>query len=101
MTHERDANQRITAIVKTANREARDCLNENTLKIKEENHKLRTELLKLINETKDFSKHKEKLVAQKEDLLKELKYAEDLKKLRSTQQKRVMEKLFPDDIFDS
>jgi hypothetical protein len=39
--YKREAENRISAIVKAANREARDCLSENTFKIKVENQKLR------------------------------------------------------------
>ncbi len=96
--YKREAENRIAAIVKAANREARDCLSENTYKIKVENQKLRSELFDLIQATKDLNVHKEKLEKQKADLLYEIKYAEDLKKVRSTQQKRVLEKLYPNDV---
>ena len=96
--YKREAENRIAAIVKAANREARDCLSENTYKIKVENQKLRSELFDLIQSTKDLNVHKEKLEKQKADLLYEIKYAEDLKKVRSTQQKRVLEKLYPNDV---
>lgn len=95
--HKRDADNRIAAIVKAANKEARSCLTENTFKIKLENQQLRTELLQLIQQTKDLNNHKEKLEKQKSELLNEIKYADDLKKVRSTQQQRVIEKLFPED----
>jgi hypothetical protein len=42
-----------------------------------------------------MTENKNKLEEQKLDLLNEIRYAEDLKKIRSTQQKRVIEKLFP------
>ena len=96
--YKREAENRIAAIVKAANREARDCLSENTYKIKVENQKFRSELFDLIQATKDLNVHKEKLEKQKADLLYEIKYAEDLKKVRSTQQKRVLEKLYPNDV---
>lgn len=90
--HKKEADNRITSIVKAANREARECLSENTYKIKMENQKLRAELLGLIEITKDLDKHKKKLEKQREELLNEIKYAEDLKKLRSTRQAQVIEK---------
>ena len=93
--HKKESENRISAIVKAANREARDCLTENTFKIKIENQKLRAELFDLIQMTKELNKEKEKLENQKNDLMYEIKYAEDLKKVRSTQQKRVIEKMFP------
>ena len=91
--HKRDADTRIAAIVKTANREARECLNQNTFEIKVQNTQLRKELLELINQTKEYNNHKEKLETQKSELLKEIKYAEDLIKVRSTQQTKVIQKL--------
>jgi len=96
--YKREAENRISAIVKAANREARDCLSENTFKIKVENQKLRSELFDLIQATKDLNVHKEKLEKQKADLLYEIKYADDLKKVRSTQQRRVLEKLYPNEM---
>lgn len=93
--HKKDADSRIAAVVKVANREARDCLSENTYKIKIENQNLRHELFELIETTKNLNSHKEKLEKQKNELLTEIKYAEDLKKVRSTQQQRVVEKLYP------
>ncbi len=93
--HKKSTDQRIAKIVKVANREARECLNKNTIMIKMENQKLRSELFGLIEQTNAIQKNKEKLEAQKADLLHEIKYAEDLKKVRSTQQKRVIERLFP------
>jgi hypothetical protein len=92
--HKREADNRIAAVVKAANREARECLSENTLKIKTENQKLRAELLALIETSKDLNKHKNRLEKQREELLNEIKYAEDLKKVRSTRQTRVVDKLF-------
>ena len=91
--HKRDADTRIAAIVKTANREARECLNQNTFEIKVQNTQLRKELLELINQTKEYNNHKEKLETQKSELLKEIKYAEDLIKVRSTQQTTVIQQL--------
>ena len=96
--HKKDSETRIETIVKAANREARSCLNENTLRIKLENQKLRTELLGLIHQSKVLTQHKEKLEKQKGELMAEIKYAEDLKKLRSTQQTRVIKKLFPNGV---
>ena len=94
--HKKEADNRIMAIVKAANKEARECLTENTLKIKLENQKLRSELLELIERSKELTKHKQKMEKQREELLTEIRYAEDLKKVRSTRQQRVVEKLFPE-----
>lgn len=94
--HKRSTDNRIAKIVKVANREAKDCLNKNTQMIKRENQRLRAELFGLIEQTDAIQENKEKLERQKAELLREIRYAEDLKKVRSTQQKRVIEKLFPD-----
>lgn len=95
--HRKEAENRINAIVKAANKEARECLTENTLKIKLENQRLRGELLELIQNSKDLTGLKQKMEKQREELLGEIKYAEDLKKIRSTRQQRVVEKLFLDE----
>jgi hypothetical protein len=94
--HKKEADQKIATIIKVANREARNCLAENTIKIKTENANLRSELFELIRQTKIMTENKSKLESQKADLINEIRYAEDLKKIRSTQQKRVIERLFPD-----
>jgi hypothetical protein len=91
--HKKEADQKIATIIRAANKEARECLSENTLKIKQENQRLRAELLELINITKDLKAHKEKLDRQKADLIKEINYAEDLKKIRNTQQNKIISKL--------
>lgn len=93
--HKKSTDQRIAKIVRVANREARECLNKNTIMIRQENQKLRSELFGLIETTNAIQQNKEKLESQKHDLLHEIRYAEDLKKVRSTQQKRVIERLFP------
>ncbi len=96
--HKRTTEQRIAKIVRVANREAKECLTKNTYMIKHENQNLRATLFDLIEQTKILTQNKQKLENQKSDLLHEIKYAEDLKKVRSTQQKRVIEKLFPHDL---
>ena len=93
--HKRTTDQRIAKIVKVANREAKECLAKNTFMIKNENQTLRNTLFGLLDQTKILTENKERLEREKVNLLHEIKYAEDLKKVRSTQQKRVIEKLFP------
>ena len=90
----RDADIKINSVIKVANKEARQCLSENTHKIKIENQKLRKELLEFIQYTKALQAHKAKLEKQKHEIIHEISYAEDLKKLRTTQQENVMSKLF-------
>jgi hypothetical protein len=92
--HKREADNRIVSIVRAANREARECLNENTYRIKVENQRLRGDIFELIKLTKELNVNKEKLEKQKEQLVNEINYTEDLKKVRSTQQQRVLEKMF-------
>ena len=47
-----------------------------------------------IQYTKALQAHKTKLENQKHEILREISYAEDLKKLRTTQQEKVISKLF-------
>lgn len=98
--HKKTTDQRIAKIVKVANREAKECLSKNTHMIKNENQRLRAHLFGLIEQTNAIQENKEKLERQKNDLLHEIRYAEDLKKVRSTQQKRVIEKLYPPEFQD-
>jgi hypothetical protein len=91
--YKKEADDRIANIVQIANKEAKECLNENTLKIKLENQKLRSELFELIKETKELTEHKGKLDEQKKNLLDQIRYAEDLKKIRTTQNNEILEKL--------
>lgn len=90
----READAKIHTVIKAANREARQCLSENTYKIKFENQKLRKELLELIQFTKALNQQKDQLLRQREQIVQEISYAEDLKKLRTTQQDKVLNKLF-------
>jgi len=95
-THEikRESDAKIQTVIKAANKEARQCLNENTMKIKYDNYKLRKELLELIQNTKALHAHKEKLDSQRNEIQQEISYAEDLKKLRTNRQDHVLQKLF-------
>ena len=90
----READLKINSVIKVANKEARQCLSENTYKIKYDNQRLRKELLEFIQYTKALQAHKTKLENQKHEILREISYAEDLKKLRTTQQEKVISKLF-------
>ena len=90
----RESDAKIQTVIKAANKEARQCLNENTLKIKYDNYKLRKELLELIQNTKALHAHKEKLDRQRNEIQQEISYAEDLKKLRTNRQDHVFQKLF-------
>jgi hypothetical protein len=95
--HKKEADARIAAIVKAANKEARECLTENTMKIKMTNQGLRKELLELIENSKILNEQKQKLEKQKGELFNEIRYAEDLKKVRTNQQKKIIDKLTSND----
>lgn len=70
--------------------EAGSCLNDHTHQIKEENRKLRHELLLLIRKTRALHEHKAHLEDQKGQLLMEQQYAGDLKMLRTARQHKVL-----------
>ena len=65
-------------------------MNEHTTRIKTENRKLRHELLKLIQKSRILNTHKDSLVEQQKELLREQQYASDLKRLRGTRQHKVL-----------
>lgn len=69
--------------------EAKQCLDEHTRKIKEENGVLRKELLQLIKRTRALHEHRRELEEQHKRLLRELQYSRDLKKLRGSRQNRL------------
>jgi hypothetical protein len=94
----RESDFKIQSVIKVANKEARQCLSENTYKIKFDNQKLRKDLLDLIQYTKALHAHKHKLERQKQEINQEISYSEDLKKLRTTQQDKVISKLFGSNI---
>ena len=63
-------------------KEAAVCLSEHTEKVRVQNQQLRQELLMLIRKTQALYEHKRHLDEQKQQLLTERQYAEDLKSLR-------------------
>lgn len=85
-----DAETKISAMAKEANKEAFFCLNEHTLGIKQENRELRHRLLTLIRQTKSLHSHRRHLVEQQRQLTREKQYADDLKKLHSARQHKVL-----------
>ena len=66
------------------------CLGEHTTRIKDENRKLRHELLNLIHRSRALHGHKEELEKQRRDLIREQQYAADLKRLKGTRQHKVL-----------
>ncbi|XP_030838415.1 coiled-coil domain-containing protein 166 [Strongylocentrotus purpuratus] len=85
-----DSESRIQIVARQANKEAMHCLGEHTTKIKDENRKLRHELLNLIHRSRALHGHKEELEKQQRDLIREQQYAADLKRLKGTRQHKVL-----------
>lgn len=69
--------------------EAKQCLDEHTRRIKDENGVLRRELLQLIKRTRALHEHRRELEEQHKRLSQELQYSRDLKKLRGSRQNRL------------
>ena len=69
--------------------EAKQCLDEHTRRIKDENFELRKELLQLIKRTRALHEHRRELEEQHKNLTQELQYSRDLKKLRGSRQNRL------------
>ncbi|XP_052687716.1 coiled-coil domain-containing protein 166-like [Crassostrea angulata] len=88
--YQQDSESRITALEKLANKEASQCLSDHTNRIKLENRRLRRELQELIHMTRVYQAHQRDLEEQRKQLLREQQYADDLKKLRSTRQHKVL-----------
>lgn len=81
-----DANRALNAFFL---KEAKQCLDEHTRRIKEENGVLRKELLQLIKRTRALHEHRRELEEQHKRLIRELQYSRDLKKLRGSRQNRL------------
>ncbi|ELU12619.1 hypothetical protein CAPTEDRAFT_218925 [Capitella teleta] len=86
---QQDSDAKISSMSKQANKEAVQCLNEHTQRIKSENRQLRHQLLLLIRKTRALHEHNKHLEDQKKQLLLEEQYSEDLKHLRSARQHQV------------
>ena len=71
--------------------EARRCLKDHTVRIKEENRALRKHLLGLIQQTRVLHQHKKQLQEQHKILLREKQYADNLESLREKRQERIYE----------
>uniref|UniRef100_A0A8C4RT46 DUF4515 domain-containing protein n=1 Tax=Erpetoichthys calabaricus TaxID=27687 RepID=A0A8C4RT46_ERPCA len=84
-SREEAAKQQVQALVVAANKEASRCLQEHTQNIVLENRRLRQELLELIRRAETLRTQQVKLQAQKQLLLNERKYTEDLRQLRRRQ----------------
>lgn len=83
MHNEKQSRQRVQALAVEASREASRCLVEHTHSIELENRQLRQELLHLIRKTQVLHAHQGELEEQRQQLLRERQYVEDLKRLRA------------------
>ncbi|MBN3287454.1 CC166 protein, partial [Polyodon spathula] len=81
--NEKQSRQRVQALAVEASREASRCLVEHTHSIEVENRLLRQELLHLIHQTQVLHIHQGELEEQRQQLLRERQYVEDLKRLRA------------------
>ncbi|ETE62397.1 Coiled-coil domain-containing protein, partial [Ophiophagus hannah] len=88
--YEMESQQRVQALAKKAEKEAVRSLIQHTKQIKAENGRLRNELLNLIKRAQGLKATVHQLQEQKEQLLQELQYGEDLAHVHSwlTQQRR-------------
>jgi len=88
-TYQKESDTKIQEMAQQASQEAKQCLDEHTRRIKEENGVLRKELLQLIKRTRALHEHRRELEEQHKRLLRELQYSRDLKKLRGSRQNRL------------
>ncbi|XP_043919914.1 coiled-coil domain-containing protein 166-like [Protopterus annectens] len=90
---EQDSQQKVLALAKEAHKEAIRCLFEHTEKVRSDNRQLRQELLGLIQKSRALREHQMKLEEQHQQLLRELQYSQDLVKLRTTRQHKILHSL--------
>ncbi|CAH3021347.1 unnamed protein product [Porites evermanni] len=88
-TYQKESDEKIQEMAQQASQATKQCLDEHTRKIKEENGVLRKELLQLIKRTRALHEHRRELEEQHKRLLRELQYSRDLKKLRGSRQNRL------------
>ena len=81
-TYQKQSEDELTELTKEAKKDAQQCLNDHTVKIKQENRTLRKELLELIQKTRALHHHKLELEEQRKVLLREQDYTDDLQKIR-------------------
>ncbi|XP_015673387.1 coiled-coil domain-containing protein 166-like [Protobothrops mucrosquamatus] len=88
--YEMESQQRVQALAKKAEKEAVRSLIQHTKQVKAENGRLRHELLNLIKRAQGLKAIVHQLQEQKEQLLQELRYGEDLAQVHSwlTQRRR-------------
>ncbi|KAI1888617.1 hypothetical protein AGOR_G00187000 [Albula goreensis] len=80
--YEARARQKVHALALAANKEASQCLMAHTQQVCEENQRLRKELQQLIQRAQVLHDHQEALQTQRQGLLLELEYVQDLRQLR-------------------
>jgi len=83
---QKTSDEKLSKLTKEANLEARQCLQDHTWRIKEENRTLRKELLGLIQQTRVLYQHKLQLEEQHKILSREKQYANSLQSIRSKRQ---------------
>lgn len=88
-SYQRESDDKIQEMAQQASQEAKQCLDEHTHRIKDENRLLRKELLQLIRRTRALHEHRQELEEQHKTLLREVQYSRDLKKLRGSRQNRL------------
>lgn len=88
-SYQKESDEKIQEMAQQASQEAKQCLDEHTRRIKDENCLLRKELLQLIKRTRALHEHRRELEEQHKRLTQELQYSRDLKKLRGSRQIRL------------
>ncbi|XP_028602533.2 coiled-coil domain-containing protein 166-like [Podarcis muralis] len=93
--YEVQAEQKVQALAKKAEKEAVRSLIQHTNRVKEENRRLRNELLGLIQRAKGLKAFRQQLREQKEQLLWELQYGRGLAHMRRWLQQQAAQKTGP------
>eukprot|EP00795_Rhopilema_esculentum_P009033 gene9033-16676_t len=88
---QKTSDEKINKLTKEANLEARQCLQDHTWRIKDENRALRKELLGLIQDTRVLYQHKKQLEEQHKILSREKQYADKLHDFRYERQEALYE----------
>ncbi|XP_036407635.1 coiled-coil domain-containing protein 166 [Megalops cyprinoides] len=83
--YEAKARQKVHSVAQAANREAWQCLIAHTQEVFRENQRLREELQQLIQRANVLHDHQDMLHEQREQLLMEMEYAKDQRKMRAAQ----------------
>ncbi|MBN3307165.1 CC166 protein, partial [Amia calva] len=82
LQYEDQARQRLQALTVAANKEASRCLLTHTQGVAQENRQLRAELLQLVQRAGSLRRQQGALQEQRQQLLRERQYAEELRRLR-------------------